>query len=101
MRTPKNQCHSRWFSLGPHPLCIKHPKQPLFSKHPRLESNGDHEGRSPMLYPLSYAGKAGAKGIEPLSPESESDALTIMLSASITTGIRTQTGRFVAVWSIH
>lgn len=65
------------------------------------ESNGDYEVRSPMLYPLSYAGIAGAAGIEPASPESESGTLTIMLSASVMTGIRTRIRRFVAVRSIR
>ena len=50
-------------------------------QHPHTESNGDHEGRSPMLYPLSYAGKAGAGRVELPSPESESGALTVMRSA--------------------
>ena len=34
-----------------------------------------------MLYPLSYAGKAGAGRVELPSPESESGALTVMRSA--------------------
>ena len=34
-----------------------------------------------MLYPLSYTGKAGARRVELLSPESESGALTVMRSA--------------------
>ena len=41
-----------------------------------------------MLYPLSYTGKTGARRVELLSPESESDALTVMRSAySIVTEI--------------
>lgn len=64
-----------------------------------------------MLYPLSYAGIAGAKGIEPLSPESESDALTIMRNAyNVATEIPrarikdpgyAQNGRVVAAKFLH
>lgn len=52
-------------------------------KYLYLESNEDHEGRSPMLYPLSYTGETGVNGVEPLFPESESGALTIVLNAYI------------------
>ena len=67
------------------------------TEYPYTESNGDHEGRSPMLSPLSYTGIAGARRVELLHPESESGALTVMRSAyNIVTEIRTQNGRFVA-----
>ncbi len=68
-----------------------------YIQYPHTESNGDHEGRGPMLSPLSYAGITGARRVELLSPESESGALTVMRSAyNIVTEIRTQNGRFVA-----
>ena len=68
-----------------------------YIQYPYTESNGDHEGRSPMLSPLSYTGITGARRVELLSPESESGALTVMRSAyNIVTEIRTQNGRFVA-----
>ena len=79
--------------------------------YPYTESNGDHEGRSPMLYPLSYTGIAGARRVELLSPESESGALTVMRSAcNIVTEIPrariydpgyAQNGWVVAIWFIH
>ena len=74
--------------------------------YPHTDSNGDHEGRIPMLSPLSYTGKTGARRVELLSPESESGALTVMRSAyNIVTEIPrarirdpgyAQNGRFVA-----
>ena len=80
-------------------------------KYLYLESNEDHEGRSPMLYPLSYTGETGVNGVEPLFPESESGALTVMRSAcNIVTEIPrarikdpgyAQNGRFVAARFIH
>ena len=80
-------------------------------KYPHPESNGDWKIRNLLLSPLSHAGITGARRVELLPPESESDALTVMRSAySIVTEIPrarikdpgyAQNGRVVAARFFH